>query len=353
MSPLKVLFYPKAAQKPPVLNTESLGCFPSNGPQNHLAQAEISSLIQLVTKHYHTRKPILLLGYGSTMTIQWMYESFPTSFLKKVPIDLLYFGSRKKFEQGTVKPWRHLSLLSMKTIFTDEATPNQLSDLLGQQLSRRTALILTGGNGHPSDEFYQPVLSALKLGLMEGTPMLGSCMAHELIGHLHAQMGYSQVEINSLFFEFGPHVEQLTDQAQKLLLFAKMDSEVLIFHGNEHQVLTPNLKTNVFPHGKVLMRSRSTNLPSAVLWDFTRPNQVITTQGHTEIQLGTSENKLTEMYREILLEDFQEVVPYFLEHYDMKPQDLDRMMDSKYLRPNLGFAFLGRSLFFLLQERDQ
>lgn len=323
-----------------------------NSQINNFSSQDLSRLIQLCQKDYKNKKPILFIGYNYTGATAWIYRNFPPDFLKKISLEFLFYGTEEKFVKRKQEfPWTTYSAKDISAVFVGENGQITLRNwkLLRSIITNRTLIILSGGPGHPQDLFYGPLRKALVNVLKQHTPILGICMGHELLGFIHNSFRKSDAAIRSGFLEFGPQTEIFTSEAVKIGIVKKPLQKVTLMRGNEHHLEVTSVGNHI-AHGKIFMRSLATNLPTGIIWDFTYSNQAVSLQGHPEIELLDKSGTASQLYQEIIKEDFWDNREYFFKNYYITKTDAKNLLNKNRLCKHLGFRFIGRVLLYLLEN---
>lgn len=335
-------------------NEELITNFSKNNKTRPLSTKEFNDLINLCVKFYKKNKPIIIVGYNYTGAIAWIYKNFPKEFLKCVKVDFLFYGTFNKFLKRKITvPWSEFNSTNINKILVQAngSINRQNKKKLKKYLTNRTLVILSGGDGHPADPFYQPLIEIVQQALEENTPVLGSCMGNEILAYIHNWLGKSRIKVTGGFLEFGPQTEILTEEAGNFLYLNELEKEINIMHGNEYHLQIMNTRGNKFPNGKIIFREKLTNLPSGIVWDFYYQNQALSLQGHPEIEMLGGNGELSEVYKQVYKEDFLGSLDYFQKKYKINDQDIQNMLIEKRLNKHIGFRFIGRALLFLLHQK--
>lgn len=152
---------------------------------------------------------------------------------------------------------------------------------LTSMMHDRVGIILGGGPGHPADLVYKPILRAIKIPLLSGTPVSGICLGHEMITELlHRQRSVGQ-GVQGGYYELGSAVEKTTDLGKRHSVFSRFGEVVTVVHVNQYHA----------EYGQSLdclniLATNAFGAPSAVEIKLALAGQALSWQAHPEFSMG-------------------------------------------------------------------
>lgn len=262
--------------------------FPDNSHVLNFSQSDERSLMaRLREREREGMSGIIHVIHRGSPTGESVYDALPAALRKSSlyhPVHIATPKDVKKLEQHPLYKHQidHGGKGTLVVVGEDGSIDTEYRKKLHEAFANPIGIVLGGGPGSATDPVYRPLLQYLEKPLSRGVPVAGLCLGHQELGHMVALAGGMGSGLEKqLSYELGPGIEIMTERGKRQAVFTTLGDAVTVMHVNHDQI---NL-SNKLPAGVDVLARSASGRPSALLLDFSRPNQAITFQPHAEFQM--------------------------------------------------------------------
>ncbi len=214
-----------------------------------------------------------------------------------------------------------------------------------------TGIILGGGDGHPGDGVYRPLLEQVYKSIKSKTPITAICLGHQMIGDILGGE-FRNGEVIGGFFQLGSQNVHVLEDGKKQEVFKRLgDNFTSVFVNKLHYRFDKDKP----PFIRVLAEDIAKN-PVALEIDGEKEGQIITAQFHPEFFMvdKISSSKSVHPALKGLVQDLLTRQMGSLKRtYDFKMTDLLDLIDERRLFPHLGKRFFSPAISWMAKMRLQ
>lgn len=325
---------------------QRLDVFPDNSHVVPFSTQEEEQLLAVVKK---SGRPISHLIFNGSITGVSVAECIPQSLKDEGLYRQIHVATTGK-DIDSAFPDAHRDYIGNNPESLVEIGPNggihpRFKRRLEEVMVESPLVILGGGPGNPGeDKFFRPVIQAVEKGAKAGTPLIGICLGHQLIGQLWSQQKRFGKGVEGGYLELGAVTEFTTPKGQNHPVFGRFGERVTLVHFNEYHVDHPSGHTN---HSAVLTINQAMK-PSAIEFDLDKRRQALTWQGHPEVQISQGSGLSIPYAGLVSSLSTEESLDNLQKKYDIEREDLTDLIAPQRIQKNLGKDFYGPALLYML-----